>query len=60
MLSNIKAFYKERNIDISDTISMMKQTKKNASGNGILDKQIAKVYWQLAMLIFSAFYLDHS
>ena len=60
MLSNLKAFFKERNIDISDTISMIKQTKKMADSQNKMDKQIQKEYWQIVTLIFTAFYLDHS
>ena len=62
MLSNIKAYYKERQIDVTDIISQIKQEKRIASSMETEgdDKVKNKIYWQLATLIFTAFYLDHS
>ena len=62
MLSNLKAYYKEHQIDVTDIISAIKQEKRIASQMDLDgdDKHLSKSYWQLATLIFTAFYLDHS
>ena len=62
MFTNLKMYFKEKNIDISDTMSEIKHAKKVASqmGDNADDKHIVKASWQLATLIFTAFYLDHS
>ena len=60
MMSSLKSYFKERNIDISDTISRIKETKRNTDSNNIVDKQVQNMYWQLTTLVFTAFYLDHS
>ena len=63
MYSNLKVFYKEHQIDISDSISLIKQEKRIANSLDCQtkdDKHLSKAYWQLATLIFTAFYLDHS
>ena len=62
MLSNLKAYYKEHQIDVTDLTSMIKQEKRIANSMDMDgdDKHLSKAYWQLATLIFTAFYLDHS
>ena len=62
MLSNLKAYYKEHQIDVTDIISMIKQEKRIANSMDMEgdDKHLMNAYWQLANLIFTAFYLDHS
>lgn len=64
MQSNLKSFFKERQIDISDLMAEIKETKAaKRSARGVAattDKHQLKAYWQLATLIFTAFYLDHS
>ena len=62
MLSHLKKYYKDHQIDITDIISEIKQEKRIANsmeGDGG-DKHLLKANWQLATLIFTAFYLDHS
>ena len=62
MYSNLKVYFKEKSIDISDTISEIKHAKRvaNQMGDSGDDKHLVKASWQLATLIFTAFYLDHS
>ena len=63
MLSNLKAYFKDHKIDVTDIISTIKQEKRMASNMDKDEndaKHLSKVYWQLATLIFTAFYLDHS
>ena len=64
MQSNLKSFFKERQIDISDIMAEIKETKaakrSARAGANSTDKHQLKAYWQLATLIFTAFYLDHS
>ena len=45
MLSNIKSFYKERNIDISDMIDLIKEIKRSGEAKNIMDRQVQKMYW---------------
>lgn len=47
MLSNLKAFFKEHQIDVSDVTSMIKQSKRiaNQMDSGIEDKHLMKAYW---------------
>jgi len=63
MYSNLKAYFKEHQIDVTDIISLIKQEKRIANqfeNNRRDDKHLSKAYWQTATLIFTAFYLDHS
>ena len=50
LLTNIKAFFQSKEIDVSDVIDAMKASKR---------KEDPKAYWQLYYLIFTAFFLDH-
>ena len=47
MYSNLKAYYKEHQIDISDIISLIKQEKRiaNQQDNKNDDKHLSKAYW---------------
>ena len=58
--SNLKSFFAERQIDISDILSTVKQEKRVADRDPTADHAASKAYWELAFLIFTAFYLDHS
>ena len=63
MYSNLKVYYKEHQLDISDIISLIKQEKRiaNNSDDASRDnKHLSKAYWQIATLILTAFYLDNS
>lgn len=60
MFSNLKSFFMERQIDISDILSTIKQEKRVADRDSATDNASSKAYWELAFLIFTAFYLDHS
>ena len=61
MLSHLKTFYMNHQIDITDIISEIKREKRGATSNDVSeDKYLLKAYWSLANLIFTAFYLDHS
>jgi len=63
MYSNLKLYFKEHQIDISDTLHEIKQAKRIANqldNDALDDKNLRKTYWQLVTLIFTAFYLDHS
>ena len=50
LLSNLKAFFRDKEIDVSDVIDAMKASKR---------KEDPKAYWQLYYLIFTAFFIDH-
>ena len=60
MFSGLKSFYQDRQIDITDVLSTIKQEKRVADREGTIDNASSKAYWELAFLIFTAFYLDHS
>jgi hypothetical protein len=49
-MSNIKAFFREKEIDVSDVIEAMKASKR---------RDDPKAYWQMYYLIFTAFFIDH-
>ena len=51
LLSNIKSFFREKEIDVGDVIESIKSAKR---------KDDPKAYWQLYYLVFSAFFIDHS
>ena len=59
MFSNLKSFFNERQIDISDVLSTIKQGKR-AALNDQQDNSSSRAYWELVSIIFTAFYLDHS
>jgi len=50
LFSDIKAFYRDKEIDVSDVIDAIKASKR---------KEDPKAYWQLYYLIFTAFFIDH-
>ena len=50
----------ERQIDVGDILSTIKQGKRAASKDHGADNASSRAYWELASLIFTAFYLDHS
>lgn len=50
LLTNIKAFFQYKEIDVSDVIDAMKASKR---------KDDPKAYWQMYYLIFTAFFIDH-
>ena len=50
----------ERQIDIGDIVSTIKQAKRVADRDQLADNASSRAYWELASLIFTAFYLDHS
>ena len=50
----------ERQIDVGDILSTIKQGKRAASKDHGTDNASSRAYWELASLIFTAFYLDHS
>ena len=63
MYSNLKAYFKEHQLDISDIVSLIKQEKRianNSDYDNRDNKHLSKAYWQTATLILTAFYLDHS
>ncbi len=51
LLSNIKAFFKEKEVDVGDVIEAIKASKRNDD---------PKAYWQIYYLVFLAFFIDHS
>lgn len=51
LLTNIKHFFKEKEVDVADVIEMIRVSKRNDD---------PKAYWQLYYLVFLAFFLDHS
>ena len=61
MLSNLKSFYNERQIDVTTIIDTIKQEKRmSGCGAGSSNERSAGAYWELVKLIFTAFYLDHT
>ena len=60
MLTNLKSFFKERDIDISDLIETIKEEKRISGRRTAMTENSENAYWQLAKLIFTAFYLDHT
>ena len=44
MLTNLKAFFKEHQIDVTDIISQIKQEKRVANSMDD-DKHLSKAYW---------------
>ena len=60
MLTNLKSFFKERDIDISDLIETIKEEKRISGCRTAMTENSENAYWQLAKLIFTAFYLDHT
>lgn len=51
LFSNLKAYFREKDIDISDVMDVIRASKRN-------EDPVA--YWQLYFLVFSAFFIDHS
>lgn len=51
LLSNIKAFFREKEVDVGDVIEAIKASKRNDD---------PKAYWQIYYLVFLAFFIDHS
>ena len=60
MFSHLKGFFTERQIDVGDILSTIKQAKRAAGRDQGTDNASSRAYWELASLIFTAFYLDHS
>ena len=60
MFSHLKSFFTERQIDVGDILSTIKQAKRAVGRDQGTDNAGSKAYWELASLIFTAFYLDHS
>ena len=49
--SDLKSFFRDKEIDVSEVIEAIKVSKR---------KDDPKAYWQLYYLVFSAFYIEHS
>ena len=60
MLTNLKSFFNERDIDISDLVETIKEEKRNSGRRTAMTENSENAYWHLAKLIFVAFYLDHT
>jgi len=50
-MSDLKAFFSEKEINITNIVDCIKQAKRNDD---------PKAYWQLYYLVFLAFFIDHS
>ena len=60
MLTNLKSFFNEREIDITDLIETIKEEKRTSGRRTGITENSEYAYWHLAKLIFTAFYLDHT
>ena len=60
MMTNLKSFFRDRQIDVTDIIETVKAEKRMSGRGDRSNENTVGAYWELVQLIFTAFHLDQS